>query len=36
MDMVYQTIEANITNPVGVYLPLPMQKAFELDKQKRW
>ena len=34
MDMVYQTIEANITNPVGVYLLPSYAGAFELDKQK--
>ncbi len=34
MDMVYQTIEANITNPVGVYLLPSYAGAFDLDKQK--
>ncbi|MDE5677556.1 TlpA disulfide reductase family protein [Phocaeicola sp.] len=34
MDMVYQTIEANITNPVGVYLLPSYAAAFDLDKQK--
>ena len=34
MDMVYQTIEANITNPVGVYLLPSYTGAFRLDKQK--
>lgn len=34
MDMVYQTIDANITNPVGVYLLPSYAGAFELDKQK--
>jgi peroxiredoxin len=32
--LVYQTIEANITNPVGVYLLPSYAGAFELDKQK--
>lgn len=34
MDMVYQTIEANITNPVGIHLLPSYAYAFELDKQK--
>ena len=37
MDMVYQTIEANITNPVGVYLLPSYAGAFELEQtKKRW
>lgn len=34
MDMVYQTIETNITTPVGVYLLPSYAGAFDLDKQK--
>lgn len=34
MDMVYQTIEANIANPVGVHLLPSYAGAFDLEKQK--
>lgn len=34
MDMVYQAIEANITNAVGVHLLPSYAGAFDLDKQK--
>ena len=34
MDFVYQTIEANITNPVGVHLLPSYAAAFSLEKQK--
>jgi len=34
MDIVYQTIEANIANPVGVHLLPSYAAAFEIDKQK--
>lgn len=34
MEMVYQTIEANITNPVGVYLLPSYAGAFDLERQK--
>lgn len=34
MDMVYQTIQANITNPVGIHLLPGYAGAFDLEKQK--
>ncbi len=34
MELAYRTIEANINNPVGVYLLPSYAAAFELDKQK--
>ena len=34
MDMVFNTIEANITNAVGIQLLPSYAAAFELDKQK--
>ena len=34
MDMVYNTIAANITNPVGIYLLPNYAAAFEFEKQE--